>query len=183
MSFATTREYLQDDQVKCEAGASMPSRLFAAQNPGASLETMRDVAGQPYTQLATAFKFRTSYDAACRSRTPESPRVVDVSPEKKEALAQPVTSEASVATEQRAPEAETPKAQVAAIVPNPPPRSVKTVPPDDEVDARVLRKAARAALPRPMGLGARSSDLDTWRDVGSKKFNGADWRLSAYQHN
>ncbi len=68
MSFSTTREHFDADEAKCNASCDAPSRLFAYETDTGSPATMVDVAGTAYTSLATAFKFKTTYDPACKCR-------------------------------------------------------------------------------------------------------------------
>lgn len=195
MSFATTRAYFRADQDKCETGAAVPSRLYVAPNPGATLETMTDLDGQPYANLATAFRFRTAYDPSCRPRAPELPRVAEAEADAgvtptppnvtvpRVTAAQPATVEMAALDIPRAPEIS--EVQVTIVAEAVPSMPVETVQPDGVTDAKVYRKTAtRQQTSRPMRLGASEPDLyeDAWYDAGNKKFNGRDWRLSAYQH-
>jgi hypothetical protein len=68
VSFSTSRDRFGDDEAKCQAGCDAPSRLFVYATEGGSPETMADVQGHPYVALATAFKFRATYDPACKCR-------------------------------------------------------------------------------------------------------------------
>lgn len=67
ISFSTTPDGFRRDRDACEnsCGGS-PTRLFVHAVPGGSPERMQDLAGQPYTRLKTAFRFQTTYDAACK---------------------------------------------------------------------------------------------------------------------
>jgi hypothetical protein len=67
VSFATTRDRFKADAERCQAGCSSPSRLFIAK-PDASAEALVDLSGRGYADLPNAFKFRTTYDAACSCR-------------------------------------------------------------------------------------------------------------------
>jgi hypothetical protein len=186
MSFATTHTYLRADQVKCESEASTPSRLFVAPSSNGTLAAMTDLSGQPYTALPTAFRFRSVYDTACRTPPPPVPaHIADVQPRETVPVVPSVTAEAT-APVLHARESSAPQVRATTVRSDPPMRTVEPMPPRREVDARELKKDARAGLPRPMGLGARAEEAEMqWRerrDIGSKKFDGADWRLSAYQH-
>ena len=66
VSFATTNEQFKRDRATCERGCGSPSRLYVYKNPGEEPEEMRDVDGQPYSKLKTAFLFRTKYEANCK---------------------------------------------------------------------------------------------------------------------
>lgn len=64
ISFSTTRSRFKADAARCQAGCSSPARLFVVKPEGAA-EEMVDVRGSAYADLPNAFRFRTSYDAAC----------------------------------------------------------------------------------------------------------------------
>ncbi len=68
MSFATTRDRFGRDALRCDRSCSSPSRLYVQRNPGTDAEQLSDLNGQSYAALDTAFRFRTSYDAACTCR-------------------------------------------------------------------------------------------------------------------
>ena len=44
------------------------ARLFVYRNPGSEIEDMEDLDGRPYKKLATAFRYKTKYDEACKCR-------------------------------------------------------------------------------------------------------------------
>ena len=67
VSFSTTRDRFKADAAKCQSNCSSPTRLFVGP-PTGPLSQMVDVNGNAYSDLATAFKFTTSYDAACTCR-------------------------------------------------------------------------------------------------------------------
>jgi len=67
MSFATTRDRFNADARRCEQGCSSPARLFVMR-PDAEHETLVDIKGQKYSDLPTAFVFRTSFDPGCTCR-------------------------------------------------------------------------------------------------------------------
>jgi len=69
MSFATTRDRFNADARRCERGCSSPARLFVMR-PDAEHETLVDIKGQKYSDLPTAFLFRTSFDPGCTCRGP-----------------------------------------------------------------------------------------------------------------
>ena len=66
VSFATNRSNLVNDRETCERSCGTPVRLYIHRVPGGSEDDLQDLAGQPYTRLKTAFRFRTTYDAACK---------------------------------------------------------------------------------------------------------------------
>lgn len=65
ISFAATPDRFAADEAACDARCSSGARLYVYPNPGGEPEQMRDVRGQPYTALKTAFLFRTNYVEAC----------------------------------------------------------------------------------------------------------------------
>ena len=68
MSFSTTRDRFKADAARCKSGCDSPSKLFVVKPEGAA-DDMVDVRGGSYGDLPNAFKFRTSYDAACTCRS------------------------------------------------------------------------------------------------------------------
>jgi hypothetical protein len=68
MSFATTPDHFVADADRCVRQCATPARLFFYPTDTGSLETMRDLAGRPYSDLPTAFAFRRVFDAACSCR-------------------------------------------------------------------------------------------------------------------
>lgn len=65
ISFSATPDRFAADEASCNARCSSGARLYVYPNPGGEPEDMRDVRGQPYTALKTAFLFRTTYVEAC----------------------------------------------------------------------------------------------------------------------
>jgi hypothetical protein len=66
ISFATVPSQFAADSATCQAmcpGAE--TSLYTYRNPGEDPEQMVSLAGEAYTALPNAFKFRTSYDKAC----------------------------------------------------------------------------------------------------------------------
>jgi hypothetical protein len=68
MSFATSPESFAGDAVACQRSCNSPARLFVYRNPGEEPEQMVDLSGRPYARLDSAFRYRTTYDAACQCR-------------------------------------------------------------------------------------------------------------------
>lgn len=68
ISFSATRDRLARDAKTCESSCGGQARLFVYRNPGADVEDMVDLRGQPYQQLSTAFLYRTEYVPACRCK-------------------------------------------------------------------------------------------------------------------
>ena len=68
ISFSATRDRLARDAKTCESSCGGQARLFIYRNPGADVEDMVDLRGQPYQQLSTAFLYRTKYVPECRCK-------------------------------------------------------------------------------------------------------------------
>jgi hypothetical protein len=68
ISFSATRDRLARDAKTCESSCGGQARLFIYRNPGADIEDMVDLRGQPYRQLSTAFLYRTEYVPQCRCK-------------------------------------------------------------------------------------------------------------------
>lgn len=68
MSYATTPEYFDRDQRKCESSCGSPARLYKYRTSDGDPDSMEDLNGQPYSRLNTAFLYRTRYDANCKCK-------------------------------------------------------------------------------------------------------------------
>lgn len=66
---AAPGEFARDEET-CRASCGSPAMLFVYKNGQGAPETMMSLDGKPYTALATAFKHRVSYDAACTCTAP-----------------------------------------------------------------------------------------------------------------
>lgn len=64
ISYATTPAHFRRDAEACSAQCGSPSRLYVYRS-GAGPEAMRDLAGQPYIALPTAFAYRQSRKSQC----------------------------------------------------------------------------------------------------------------------
>ncbi|MEQ1697375.1 MAG: DUF2865 domain-containing protein [Hyphomicrobiaceae bacterium] len=64
VSFATTRDRFKADAAKCKSTCGSPAKLYVGP-PDGSADDLVDVRGSAYSDLPNAFKYRTSYDAAC----------------------------------------------------------------------------------------------------------------------
>ncbi len=64
---ATKREFARDSEI-CERSCASPAALHFYRNPGQEPQDMIDLTGQPYVKLGTAFRYRVSYDSACKCR-------------------------------------------------------------------------------------------------------------------
>lgn len=70
ISYATLTEYVGNDAISCqEMCPNTPVELYFYDNPGQEPEQMRNMSGQPYTALPTAFAYRDAFDksATCRA--------------------------------------------------------------------------------------------------------------------
>jgi hypothetical protein len=65
VSFAIGADRLARDRNLCESRCGAQGRLFVHPNPGGSIDDLRDLNGRPYSQLRTAFLYRTEYVPSC----------------------------------------------------------------------------------------------------------------------
>jgi len=65
VSYATTSGHFAEDEAKCAASCGSPVKLYVHRNPGGEPEEMKDRSGQPYSELKTAFLYRTEYVPSC----------------------------------------------------------------------------------------------------------------------
>lgn len=68
ISHSTSRDRFAGGAARCSNSCEAESRLFVGVGVDARLESMHDIDGNPYTALPNAFRFQTTYDAACRCR-------------------------------------------------------------------------------------------------------------------
>ncbi len=186
ISFATTRNHFSEDEAVCQHSCGAPVRLYVYRNPGGIPDYMHDLDGNAYTELTTAFLFRSSYNPACTCRprpwtmaAQHSPREVaqaageaDVGPEAAEAAAQPLQP-----AEGAAEETATAGSGDGAGSAQPAPARAEAAEP------RARKRGARAA---PAGLAAALQGRDAVpaprrREAASRRFDGTDWRISPYQ--
>src|SRR5262249_7218151 len=66
VSYATTQEYFARDEQACLKSCSGTAALYAYPSSGAQPDDMVSLRGEPYKSLATAFLYRTVYDANCK---------------------------------------------------------------------------------------------------------------------
>lgn len=66
VSFSTTRDGLGEDKEACEASCGVPVKLFYYRNPDGQPEDAVDLKGEPYVQLANAFRYRNEYVSQCK---------------------------------------------------------------------------------------------------------------------
>jgi hypothetical protein len=65
VSYATLPDYASNDAQQCEASCpTTPVELYLYDNPGQEPEQMRNLYGEPYTALPTAFRYRTELDTS-----------------------------------------------------------------------------------------------------------------------
>ncbi len=66
ISFSTVSSQFGRDEQTCRAMCPTAEvALYQHSNPGGNPETMVSMAGEPYSALPTAFKYRTEYDPSC----------------------------------------------------------------------------------------------------------------------
>lgn len=68
VSFAASPRRFERDALACATSCDAPAKLYVHRNPGETLENAVDLQGRPYTDLKTAFLFRTTYSQACACR-------------------------------------------------------------------------------------------------------------------
>ena len=70
MSFSTTAGRFETDEQACAARCpTAETKLYIHRNPGETAENMVSLEGKPYAELATAFRYREKFDAACSCGT------------------------------------------------------------------------------------------------------------------
>ncbi len=71
ISFSTVPSRFADDEQTCRAMCpATDAALYVYRNPGEDVNQMVSLAGEPYTALPTAFRYRQEYDAACTCGAP-----------------------------------------------------------------------------------------------------------------
>ena len=66
ISFSTVPQKFAADDQACHAMCpGTDVALYTYRNPGENVQSAVSLAGEPYTALPTAFKYRETYDAAC----------------------------------------------------------------------------------------------------------------------
>jgi hypothetical protein len=68
ISAAASPNRFAADERACQSRCDGDVRLFYYSNAGGSAETMRDRNGRAYSDLKTAFLYRTTYDKSCQCR-------------------------------------------------------------------------------------------------------------------
>lgn len=69
VSFATTPDRFATDERQCQSRCRSAARLYVYKNPGESPAQMVDRFGNPYSDLASAFAYKSSYAASCSCRS------------------------------------------------------------------------------------------------------------------
>jgi hypothetical protein len=78
ISFATNRAGFARDADICRASCpNAEVTLYVHRNPGEWSEAAVSLDGRPYTELATAFRYRSEFDAACQCRPAMSAAIID----------------------------------------------------------------------------------------------------------
>ena len=75
ISFSTVPSRFSADQQTCQSmcpGSEVA--LYVYRNPGEDVNQMVSLAGEPYSALPTAFRYRQEYDAACTCGAPSRRR-------------------------------------------------------------------------------------------------------------
>jgi hypothetical protein len=71
ISFSTSQDRFRDDEATCQRMCPAAEvQLFAHRNPGEDMNQAVSTTGQLYTQIPNAFKYKTSWDAACTCKQP-----------------------------------------------------------------------------------------------------------------
>jgi hypothetical protein len=68
VNFATTSKHISRDAEICKNSCNTPAALYYYPNPGGEPEEMINTEGEFYSQLKTAFLYRTSYLPSCKCR-------------------------------------------------------------------------------------------------------------------
>jgi hypothetical protein len=70
ISFSTVPSKFSADEQTCQALCpGTPVALYTHRNPGEESAAMVSLAGEPYTALPAAFRYRQQFDAACTCRS------------------------------------------------------------------------------------------------------------------
>lgn len=66
ISFSTTQSHFPSDEAVCRAQCpGTDVALYVHRSPGEESDSMVSLAGEPYSALPTAFRYRQTYDKAC----------------------------------------------------------------------------------------------------------------------
>jgi hypothetical protein len=65
VSFSTLPSQFSADEAQCADRCAAPSELFVYRNPGEDVEQMVSLAGKPYSELDTAWLYRTKFIKGC----------------------------------------------------------------------------------------------------------------------
>ena len=65
ISYSTTVDHFADQEKLCQSRCESPVRLYVYPNRGGTPDQMRDLSGNPYLNLQTAFRFHVEFDSAC----------------------------------------------------------------------------------------------------------------------
>jgi Protein of unknown function (DUF2865) len=172
MSFAALPSEFAEQEAQCNSRCDSPARLFVYPNAGGTPAAMRDLEGNEYRGLKTAFRFQAKFDSACSCRPQpwtlaakerhiayaaakikqQTARIVAVTepvPAQAPSLGEArelAASRAGSTLRTQSPAAQQPVVAAAAIV------EVEDLPPKfavattDELSARMADKAERAAV-------------------------------------
>lgn len=112
ISFSTSRAGLVRDAKQCESRCGAPARLFYHRNPGADIQHMIDLNGQPYSSLENAFRYREELVEGCRC-TPQPWSEAAQQEYRRRAQAAANPEQVQTAARDMAPVAPAPRAEVA----------------------------------------------------------------------
>lgn len=71
ISFATTQNYLREDEQKCQRLCPAADvMLFSHRNPGEDMTQAVSAGGRLYTELPNAFRYRQEFNPACSCKKP-----------------------------------------------------------------------------------------------------------------
>ncbi|MHA6692157.1 DUF2865 domain-containing protein [Devosia sp. A449] len=75
ISYATLPDYVSNDAQQCQASCpTTPVALYFYDNPGQEPEQMRNQYGEPYTALASAFRYRDELDTSASANCKVAPQ-------------------------------------------------------------------------------------------------------------
>lgn len=71
ISYATLPTAFDKDAAACTSQCAAPAELYVYQNPGAEVESATSLAGTPYTDLKTAWRYRKQLVTGCSCKVAE----------------------------------------------------------------------------------------------------------------
>ena len=218
ISFATSKDRLALDALRCRRSCSGPTRLYVERNRADESGRLVDLDGKPYEALPSAYKFRTSYDAACTCRAHAWETAATI----RHRMLALVDRVAGTRQQYRGPSADLRKAALLAAGPSgrkviattvsSAPAKLRRAPPAPASTQPLAEVAAADAMPaaiaelttqqrrgkskqsaaaRAKALEARvlkatallAGSKQTLRhaELGRRRFDGTDWRISLFE--